>query len=144
MIGAILCGLAVGCVYTWFLVKNIRIKMPAGVPACVANAFTALVPGDAIITVASVFHGVTSTVLDTTLVESIYTAIQIPLQGLTDSLPGALICTFLISFLWFFGVHGSTIVLRKMTMKTGKSLWTVTISCYNFQKYRNGLKASEQ
>ena len=36
MIGVILCGLAVGCIYTWFLEKDIRIKMPAGVPAGVA------------------------------------------------------------------------------------------------------------
>lgn len=111
MIGAILCGLFVGFVYTWFLKNDIRIKMPAGVPAGVSNAFTALVPGAVIITVAAIIHGVTSTFLDTTLVELIYTAIQIPLQGLTDSLPGALLCTFLISFLWFFGVHGSTIVI---------------------------------
>ncbi len=111
MIGAILCGLAVGCIYTWFLEKDIRIKMPAGVPAGVSNAFTALVPGAAIITIATIIHGVTSSFLDTTLVELIYKVIQIPLQGLTDSLPGALMCTFVISFLWFFGVHGSTIVI---------------------------------
>lgn len=36
--------------------------------------------------------------------------IQTPLQGATDSIWGALFMSFLIPFLWFFGVHGSTIV----------------------------------
>ena len=110
MIGAILCGLVVGAVYTWFLKKDIRIKMPDGVPDGVANAFTALIPGVVIITLTTLIHGLTS-MYNTTLLELVYTIIQVPLQGLTDSLPGALFCTFLISFLWFFGVHGSTIVI---------------------------------
>lgn len=32
MVGAIIVGLIVGFVYCWFLKKDIRIKMPAGVP----------------------------------------------------------------------------------------------------------------
>ena len=32
MVGAIIVGLIVGFVYCWFLKRNIRIKMPAGVP----------------------------------------------------------------------------------------------------------------
>ena len=41
MIGAIIVGLIVPLVYCWFLKKNIRIKMPAGVPEGVTNAFSA-------------------------------------------------------------------------------------------------------
>lgn len=41
--------------------------------------------------------------------EAIYVMIQTPLQNLTDSLPGVLIYAFIVSFLWFFGVHGTTI-----------------------------------
>ncbi|MBS6170684.1 MAG: PTS sugar transporter subunit IIC [Clostridiales bacterium] len=44
MIGAIIVGLIVPLVYCWFLKKNIRIKMPAGVPEGVTNAFSALIP----------------------------------------------------------------------------------------------------
>ncbi len=43
MIGAIIVGLIVPLVYCWFLKKNIRIKMPAGVPEGVTNAFSALI-----------------------------------------------------------------------------------------------------
>lgn len=110
MVGAILIGLIVGYVYSWFLKKNIRIKMPAGVPAGVSNAFSALIPAAAIVTAATVLHGIFALGLHTTVMEAIYTVIQTPLQGMTDSLGGALLMCFLVPFLWLFGVHGSTIV----------------------------------
>lgn len=78
MIGAIIVGLIVPLVYCWFLKKNIRIKMPAGVP-----------------------EGVT--------------VVQTPLQKMTDSLGGAVLMCFTGPFLWFFGVHGSTVVGGIMT-----------------------------
>lgn len=110
MIGAIICGLLVGYIYSWFLKKNIRIKMPAGVPVGVTNAFSALVPAFVIISGATVLHGVCDIVAGVTVIEQIYAIIQIPLQGLTDSLGGVIGYAFVVSFLWFFGVHGSTIV----------------------------------
>lgn len=57
MIGAIIIGLIVPVIYSWFLKNNIKIKMPAGVPEGVANSFSALIPAAAIITGATVIHG---------------------------------------------------------------------------------------
>lgn len=110
MIGAIICGLLVGYIYSWFLKKNIRIKMPAGVPVGVTNAFSALVPAFVIISGATVLHGVCDIAAGTTVIEQIYSIIQIPLQGLTDSFGAIIIYAFIVSFLWFFGVHGATIM----------------------------------
>lgn len=110
MVGAILVGLLVGWAYSWFLKKDIRIKMPAGVPEGVSNAFSALIPAAAIITGATVLQGIFSLGLHTTVMEEIYRVIQVPMQGLTDSLPGAIVMCFLYPFLWIFGVHGSTVV----------------------------------
>ena len=110
MITAILIGLIVGWVYSWFMKHDIRIKMPAGVPEGVANSFTALIPALAIITGATLVYSFFKFVLDTTFIEAVYTVIQTPLQGMTDSLGGVILMTFLIPFLWWFGVHGSTIV----------------------------------
>ena len=45
MICAIIIGLLVGFIYSLFLNKDIRIKMPESVPTGVSNAFTALIPG---------------------------------------------------------------------------------------------------
>ena len=58
MVGAIIVGLLVGVGYSWFLKKDIRIKMPAGVPEGVANAFSALLPGGAIVLVATIIEGI--------------------------------------------------------------------------------------
>ena len=110
MIGAIICGLLVGYIYSWFLKKNIRIKMPAGVPVGVTNAFSALVPAFVIISGATVLHGVCDIAAGTTVIEQIYSIIQIPLQSLTDSFGAIIIYAFIVSFLWFFGVHGATIM----------------------------------
>ena len=33
-----------------------------------------------------------------------------PISAVGTSLPGALLCEFLISFLWLFGVHGANVV----------------------------------
>ena len=60
MIGAIIVGLIVPLVYCWFLKKNIRIKMPAGVPEGVTNAFSALIPAFVILTGTAVIHGICS------------------------------------------------------------------------------------
>lgn len=88
--------------------------MPAGVPPNVATAFTSLIPGAAIMTITAVVYGIFK-IFDTSMVEAIYTALQAPLQGVSDSLPGILLITFLIPFLWFFGIHGSSIVSGVMT-----------------------------
>lgn len=110
MIGAIIIGLIVGYTYSWFLKKDIRIKMPAGVPAGVANAFSALIPAGVIVLVATIIHGIFSLGFQTTAMDAIYNLIQTPLQGMTDSLGGAILMCFAGPFLWLFGVHGSTIV----------------------------------
>ena len=70
MIGAIIVGLIVPLVYCWFLKKNIRIKMPAGVPEGVTNAFSALIPAFVILTGTAVIHGICSIGFNTTAVNA--------------------------------------------------------------------------
>ncbi|MHC5228309.1 PTS sugar transporter subunit IIC [Enterococcus sp. LJL99] len=110
MITAILVGLIVGLIYSWFLRHDIRIKLPEAVPENVANSFTALIPAAVIITGAMFVYIFFDLVLDTTFFDFIYKVLQSPLQGVTDSLGGALVLGSLIPLFWFFGVHGSTIV----------------------------------
>ena len=110
MIGAILAGLASGCVYSMFMAKDIRIKMPEGVPDGVAAAFTGLIPAAVICTGAVVVFGICEAIGGVTPIEVIYRFVQTPLQGLGDSLVGVTIFEALIPILWFFGVHGATVV----------------------------------
>jgi len=99
MIGAIIVGLIVPLVYCWFLKKNIRIKMPAGVPEGVTNAFSALIPAFVILTGTAVIHGICSIGFNTTGMEIIYKVVQTPLQKMTDSLGGAVLMCFMANSL---------------------------------------------
>lgn len=103
-------GLLVGWIYSAFLKHDIRIKLPEQVPANVAGSFTALIPAAVLISGSLLVYIFFDKVANSTLTESIYNAIQAPLQGITDSFGGMLAISFLVPFLWFFGVHGSTIV----------------------------------
>ena len=110
MIGAIIAGLLSGLIYSIFMKKDIRIKMPAGVPDGVAAAFTGLIPAAVICTLFLVIYGIADAIGGVTPIELIYKWIQTPLQGVGDSLPGVLLFETLIPLLWFFGVHGATVV----------------------------------
>ncbi|MDS0528406.1 PTS sugar transporter subunit IIC [Clostridium sp. SHJSY1] len=115
MVTAIIIGLVVGAIYSWFMKKNITIKMPAGVPQGVANSFAALIPAAVIILGSTVLYTILKYAMDTTFIELIYKVLQTPLQGMTDSLGGVIVMTFIIPFLWWFGVHGSSIIGGIMT-----------------------------
>ena len=80
MVAGIIMAFFVAIVYCWFIRRNITIKMPDGVPPNVANAFTALIPGAAIMTMVAIVFGIFRA-FDTTMVQAIYTTIQTPLQG---------------------------------------------------------------
>lgn len=129
MVTAIIVGLSVGAVYSWFISKKITIKMPAGVPQGVANTFSSLIPGAVIITGGFVAYTFFKFALNTTFVEWIYKMLQGPLQGATDSIGGALVLGALCPFFWWFGVHGSNIVSGVMTgLLTANGLANQTIA----------------
>ena len=110
MVAAIIVGLAVGSIYSWFLTNKITIKMPDQVPDGVSSTFSSLIPGVVLVFVAFAINAIFDIAFGTTFLEWIYTVLQAPLQGLTDTLPGMLIAVFLISFLWWFGIHGAAVV----------------------------------
>ena len=119
MIGSIIVGLLVGLAYSAILKRDIRIKMPAGVPEGVSNAFTALIPAILILTGTMIIEGIIHIAAKQTGMELIYTVIGAPLQNLADSYVAIMIVAFLVHFLWFFGVHGATLISGIMT-----PMWT--------------------
>lgn len=114
MITSILVGLAVGAIYTWFIKKNIRIKMPESVPSGVSNAFSALVPGFVIMLLSMFIFLICDKIQGVSMTEIIYKVLQIPMQNLSDTLPGIIIIMALISIFWWFGLHGPNIVMGIM------------------------------
>lgn len=111
IIGAILIGLTAGAIYTIFIQRHIVIKMPEQVPQAIAKQFEAMIPAFVIFVLSMIVYIIAKAVTNGgTFIEMIYNIIQVPLQGLTGSLPGAIGIAFFISFLWWFGVHGQSVV----------------------------------
>ena len=110
MIAAILVGIFVGWAYSAMIRAGWKITLPEQVPANVANQFTAMIPAGVIITVSMLIYAFFNKVMHSDMTSVIYSVIQTPLQGLSDSFGGALVIAFLVPFLWFFGVHGGLIM----------------------------------
>lgn len=111
IIGAIIIGLVVGSIYTMFIQKHIVIKMPEQVPQAIAKQFEAMIPAFVIFFLSMVVYILAKMLTKGgTFLEMIYGVLQVPLQGLTGSLYGAIGIAFFISFLWWFGVHGQSVV----------------------------------
>ncbi|TVV69003.1 PTS sugar transporter subunit IIC, partial [Streptococcus pneumoniae] len=98
-------------IYTFFIKRKIVIKMPEQVPQAIAKQFEAMIPAFVIFLSSMIVYILAKSLTNGgTFIEMIYSAIQVPLQGLTGSLYGAIGIAFFISFLWWFGVHGQSVV----------------------------------
>ena len=109
-------GIFTGLVIAWLTVQiyrytvkhNWRIKMPASVPSGVSNPFTPLIPGFCIAVVVALIE-----LILVTLGTDIFQVLYIPfsfISAIADTWWGFLIIIFLIHFLWWFGIHGATIM----------------------------------
>lgn len=109
-------GIFTGLIVAWMTVQiyrycikhNWSIKMPASVPAGVANSFSAMIPGFMVAIIVAL--------IDVVLIlagTDIFQILFIPfsfISAIADSWWGVLIIIFLIHFLWWFGIHGATII----------------------------------
>ena len=85
--------------------------MPEQVPQAIAKQFEAMIPAFVIFLLSMLVYIIAKIATGGgTFIEMIYDVIQVPLQGLTGSLYGAIGIAFFISFLWWFGVHGQSVV----------------------------------
>lgn len=110
IVAAIIIGISVGALYCLFIKKNLVIKLPDSVPQGVANQFVALIPAVVIFLLSMLVYIFFNVTTGGTFIEWIYSVVQVPLQGLSDSLGGAIGIAFFISILWWFGVHGQSVV----------------------------------
>lgn len=115
LIAALICSLISGMIYTWFIKRDIRIKLPETVPPAVATSFSALIPGVVILAVFGLMHMIIGLSTNLSVTEAIYMWLQTPLQNLTDTLPGIILVAMLISLFWWCGIHGDAIILGILT-----------------------------
>lgn len=132
MIASIIVSLVSSYIYCLCIKKNITIKMPESVPTGVQNSFSALVPGFIILTFFTVVYAIINITTNGDLVDLIYGLVQMPLLNLTDSLIGVIIIGFVVSMLWWFGIHGNNVVSGVMT-----GIWLTSLST-NFELIQKG------
>ena len=95
-------------IYRLSVKKGWSIKMPNSVPKGVADSFTSLIPGFLIAFVVLIIDAVLI-ICNTDIFNLLYIPFSF-VSGLVDTWWGILIIAFLIHFLWFFGIHGATII----------------------------------
>lgn len=96
-------------IYRWFEVNNIIIKMPDSVPPSVSKAFSAIIPGFAIIS----FWTIINILLSLAGIDNIHGLLQSTLGSalglLGNTLPGILFVILAQCFFWMFGIHGANV-----------------------------------
>lgn len=111
LFGAIISAIISVEVYTWFIRKNIVIKMPENVPPAVAKSFVALIPT----LVLMIGTLVIRLILENTSLQNVHELLKVilttPLKALVGSWWGLAIIIAIIQLFWIAGLHGSTIIL---------------------------------
>ena len=105
-------GLIIGTlavqIYRICVKRGWSIKMPNSVPKGVTDSFTSLIPGFMIAFVVLIIDAVLI-ICNTDIFNLLYVPFSF-VSGLVDTWWGVLIIVFLIHGLWFFGIHGATII----------------------------------
>lgn len=107
---AMITALLATTIYSYVVHKNWIIKMPETVPSFVARPFNALIPAVLTLPIFLVIRIAVSLTPYGTVTNFVIQVLQMPLANITTSLVGTLFATFLNSFIWFFGIHGSSVV----------------------------------
>lgn len=109
-------GIFTGLIIAWLTVQiyrytvkhNWQIKMPASVPAGVSNSFSALIPGFCVAVTVALINMIL-VIMGTDIFKVLYIPFSF-ISNIADTWWGFLIIIFLIHFLWWFGIHGATII----------------------------------
>lgn len=101
---------SIGCVeiMRFLLKKNIRFKMPEGVPPAITSSFDAIIP---LFVCVIVFYALSLIVQNFSgeLIPSMIMTILAPAVSGLDSLVGICLITIIAQVFWFFGLHGASI-----------------------------------
>lgn len=101
---------SIGCVeiMRFLLNKNIRFKMPEGVPPAITSSFDAIIPLFVCVIIFYVISLIVQNFSGELLPSMIMTILAPAVSGL-DSLVGICLITIIAQVFWFFGLHGASI-----------------------------------
>lgn len=121
MFGAILVAIISVEIMNFFMKRNIKIKMPDSVPPNVTAPFEALIPGAVAVVLMVIVDYVIRNLTGAGFTSLIFTIFQ-PLMRATGSIPSVLFINFIVTFFWFFGIHGDNMVAPVTTPITTAAL----------------------
>lgn len=107
---AIIVGMISVLIFKKVIDKEIKIKMPDTVPPAVSGPFEALVPALSAITFFLIVRLALEVGLNTDAFTLVNDLLSAPLTMLGSSLLGTLVIVAFEQLLWFFGIHGASIV----------------------------------
>lgn len=110
MFTGLLIGLSTAWLYSKLVKSKFTIKLPDSVPTGVLNSFLALIPISIILIIFSIVKEVVVLCGFTSLQAVIAQFIVTPLSNIGTGLPAIIIVILLMQLLWFFGLHGFSII----------------------------------
>lgn len=110
ILGAVATGLLIGWGYARLARFAKGWRQRGKIPENVWQSFTSLIPILAIVIFTLIGSAVFQQLFGMTVIQGIWTYVQLPIQSLIDTLFGVLLLGFFVPFLWLFGLHGSAIV----------------------------------
>ena len=110
MFTGLLIGLSTAWLYSKLVKSKFTIKLPDSVPTGVLNSFLALIPISIILIIFSIVKEVVVLCGFTSLQAVIAQFIVTPLSNVGTGLPAIIIVILLMQLLWFFGLHGFSII----------------------------------
>lgn len=108
-------GLTVARIYLAIKNQGWTIKMPEGVPPMVTGMLEGIIPAIILGAIAIIVDIGFSMTSYGNMHEFIYNIIQEPLQGVGGSLGAMILISLLQQLLWFFGIHGTRVVMPIVT-----------------------------
>lgn len=95
--------------------KGIKIKMPESVPPAVAKPFESIIPSLIVVATFWIIRLLFDGLVGQDVFAAFNTVVGIPIQAVGGSLIGVIIAFTFAQLLWFFGIHGASIVTGVMT-----------------------------
>lgn len=110
MFAGMIIGLASSYMYYKLVNSKFTIKLPGQVPPMVLSSFLSIIPFFVIITVFSVIKEIVVLAGFDSIQQLITQFIITPLNGIGTGLPAVILVIIIMQLLWFFGVHGFSIM----------------------------------
>lgn len=107
---AIITAVLSSVIYNKIIEKDITIKMPDSVPPAISKSFEALIPGFVDMLVFLIIRFLCSLTPWESAHGLIFNILQMPLTNLSDSFLGIVLSICASHILWFFGIHGASVV----------------------------------